>query len=180
MKPALDLTSVPGWAVQPTRPDADLTGTSWTVVAIGPGTEDIVETWCARIASRRPDAQVRVHVVDDEDAAAAAVTADLGDALVGWRLMVAGPADACLRVRAHAVRCEVADDEMVFASTDVSVRSVHCVHCWTVTRADVSLEDTVPCSECGRTLVVYYHVSRRIGTHLGFMIDAEQLPAVTA
>ncbi|WP_412093762.1 hypothetical protein [Mycolicibacterium iranicum] len=31
------------------------------------------------------------------------------------------------------------------------------------------------CRGCGRTLLVYYHISRRQGAHLGFMVDAEQV-----
>jgi ribosomal protein S27E len=90
--------------------------------------------------------------------------------------MIAGPADACLRLRAHAVDCGVADDEITVASSEVASRDVRCVHCGTVTHAAIDLEDVLPCTGCGRNLLVYYHVSRRLGAHLGFTIDAEQLP----
>ncbi|OBF23856.1 dimethylamine monooxygenase subunit DmmA family protein [Mycobacterium sp. ACS4331] len=180
MKPALELTSVPPWAVAPSQPDADLSGTSWTVVAVGAGADEIVETWCAKIASARPDAEVRVHRVDDGEAGGRAVSAELADARVGWRLMIAGPAAECLRVRAHAVRLDVADDEMTVASTDVTVRRVQCVHCGAHTSAPAALEDTVGCSGCARNLYVHYHVSRRQGTHLGFMVDAERPAEATA
>jgi dimethylamine monooxygenase subunit C len=50
------------------------------------------------------------------------------------------------------------------------------VHCGTVTHAAVDLDDILPCAGCDRNLLVYYHVSRRLGAHLGFMVDAEQLP----
>lgn len=42
MRPALELTSVPRWAVTVTNPDADLSGRYWTVIAFGPGTADVV------------------------------------------------------------------------------------------------------------------------------------------
>jgi dimethylamine monooxygenase subunit C len=180
MKPALELTSVPGWATTPTRPDADVSGRYWTVVAFGRDTADIVATWTAQLAARHPDAAPRVHLVDDDAAARATVTAALADAVVGWRLMIAGPADACLRLRAHALNCGVGDDEITVASTEVATRDVRCVHCGTVRHAAVDLEDVLPCTGCDRNLLVYYHVSRRLGAHLGFMIDAEQLPGERA
>ena len=91
--------------------------------------------------------------------------------------MMAGPADACLRLRAAAVALGVADDEITVASTDVRERAVHCVHCRTVTTAAVELSEVLPCSGCGRNLLVYYHVSRRQGAHLGYMVDAEEQSA---
>ncbi|BBW99582.1 hypothetical protein BST36_28195 [Mycolicibacterium moriokaense] len=175
MKPALELTSVPPWTVAPTLPDADLTGATWTVVAIGAEAGAVVDTWCAQLAAVRPEAQVRVHRVGDAAEAVAAVDADLADARVGWRLMAAGPAHECLQVRAHAVRCDVADDEMTFATTDVEQRTVLCVHCDARTSVTAPLEDTIVCSGCERNLLVYYHVSRRQGAHLGFTVDAERL-----
>ncbi len=180
MKPALELTSVPPWAVAPSKPDADLSGTSWTVVAVGADADEIAETWCAQITSVRPDADLRIHRVDDAEAGAGAVSADLADARVGWRVMIAGPAVECLRVRAHAVRLDVADDEMTVASTGVAMRRVQCVHCGVHTCAPAALEDTVGCGGCGRNLYVHYHVSRREGAHLGFMVDAERPAEATA
>ena len=49
------------------------------------------------------------------------------------RLMMAGPATACLRLRAKALDLGLADDEMTIASTEVERRAVYCVHCRTVT-----------------------------------------------
>lgn len=175
MKPALELTSVPPWTVTPTLPDADLTGASWTVVAIGSGAADVVDTWCAQIASARPGAEVRTHRVGDADEAIEAVDADLAQARVGWRLLVAGPSHECLRVRAHAVHCDVADDEMTFASTEVAQRTVWCVHCDERNIAPVEIEGVVVCGGCERKLLVHYHVSRRQGAYLGYQIDAERL-----
>lgn len=174
----LQLTSVPDWATTARRPDADLSGRYWSAVGLGAEAESVISAWTAQIAARHPDADVRVHLIpagDNSDAdATAAVSADLADALVGWRLMIAGPADACLRLRAHALRSGVADDEMVVASTAVDTREVLCVHCGARNRAEVDIEDVTPCSGCQRRLFVYYHVSRLEGAHLGFMVDAEQ------
>jgi dimethylamine monooxygenase subunit C len=174
MRPALELTSVPHWAVTVTNPDADLSGRHWTVVAFGPGTADIVARWSDQIASHHGSAAARVHRVIDDEAARTAVDKDLADAVVGWRLMMVGPADACLRLRAHALAAGVGDDEITVASTDVATRDVRCAHCDAVTTTSAALEDVVGCTGCGRNLLVYYHVSRRLGAHLGFMIDAEE------
>ncbi|VEG56743.1 Uncharacterised protein [Mycolicibacterium aurum] len=175
MKPALELTSVPAWATAPTRPPADTSGRYWTVVAFGDAGAEVARAWTAEIAATGRESGLRVHAVDDggDEQARAALRADLAEARVGWRLMMAGPASACLRLRADAVDAGVADDEMTVASTDVGQRAVHCAHCRAVTSGAIQLEDVVPCAGCGRKLFVYYHVSRRQGLHLGFMVDAE-------
>jgi len=177
MRPALELTSVPAWATTPTRPHADLSGRSWTVVAFGASGAEMAGLWCSQIAVTGRESAVHVHEVAAEggdEFARAALMSDLADARVGWRLMMAGPAHCCLRLRALAMQLGVADDEITVASTDVGLRSVQCVHCRTVTSAAVELEDVLPCAGCGRNLLVYYHVSRRQGAHLGFMVDAEE------
>lgn len=175
MSPALELTSVPVWATTPTRPPADTTGRYWSVIAFGESGAEVAQAWSADIAAAGREFGMRVHRVDPDgdEQARAALLADLAEARVGWRLMMAGPASSCLRLRGVAVAAGVADDEMTVASTHVGQRSVQCAHCRTVTEAAVELEQVVPCVGCGRNLLVYYHVSRRQGVHLGFMVDAE-------
>lgn len=168
MTPAIEFTSVPAWAVAPRRAEADSSGRSWTVIAFGGG-ESIAAEWVGQIADRHPGATPRVHLVSDDVAARRVLDADASTALVGWRLMIAGPADACLRLRAHAIGAGLEDDEITVATTDVSHRDVHCAHCRTVTRAAVNLEGLVDCHGCRRRLAVQPHVSRRIGAHLGVM-----------
>lgn len=177
MRPALELTSVPAWATTPTSPHADLSGRTWTIVAFGASGAEIAKLWCSQVAASGRGSGLLVHEVaaeDGDEKARAALVSDLAGARVGWRLMMAGPADACLRLRALAMQMGVADDEITVASTEVGLRSVQCVHCRTVTSATVELEDVLPCAGCGRNLLVYYHVSRRQGAHLGFMVDAEE------
>jgi dimethylamine monooxygenase subunit C len=169
---------VPAWALTPTQPDADLSGRAWTIIAFGPGGTDIAQDWVAQITSAGGGSAVRLHRVDAGQGIEE-LTADLDEARVGWRLMMAGPADACLQLRGAATGLGVADDEMTVASTDVDSRAVHCVHCGAVTRARVQLDEVLPCESCGRKLLVYYHVSRRGGTYMGFMVDAEE-PAEVA
>lgn len=180
MRPALELTSVPAWATTPTRPPADTAGRYWTAVAFGDAGADVVRTWCDEISAAGFESGLAVHRfgADDVEEACAAVVSDAVRARVGWRLMMAGPATACLRLRAKAVDLGIADDEMTVASTDVEQRAVRCVHCRTVTTRAAELEETVTCLGCGRTLLVYYHISRRQGAHLGFMVDAEQQVAL--
>jgi hypothetical protein len=179
MTPNLDLTSVPPWVTATSRPDADLTGRYWTIVSFGVGSEEIVAQWTAQIAALHPDSDPTMHAfdADADEPAAAAVSADLTAAVVGWRLMIAGPADACLRLRAHALRCGVADDEIVVASTAVEIREVVCVHCGSRSRTEVGIGGVSPCNGCNRNLLVYHHVSRLEGAHLGFMVDAEEVVA---
>lgn len=177
MRPDLELTSVPGWSLTPVTPNADLSGRCWTVMAFGSRGTDIAMRWLAQIDQAGGESAVRLHrFADGEPAerAAAALRADVDSARVGWRLMMAGPADTCLALRGTAVALGVADDEMTVASTAVNSRAVHCVHCGAVTRARVNLEETLQCRSCGRKLLVHYHVSRRAGTHLGYMVDAER------
>ncbi|AKK27224.1 dimethylamine monooxygenase subunit DmmA family protein [Mycobacterium sp. EPa45] len=173
MTPDLDLTSVPPWAVEPTCPTADLTGRQWTVLAIGADAAGIAERWVAEIGDSCPATEPRVHHVADATSACTALDTDLADAKVGWRLLLAGPAHACLRVRARALELGAADDEITIASTEVATREVYCAHCRRTTTASAQLTDEIVCCGCRRRLFVYYHVSRRIGAHLGFTTTAD-------
>ncbi|WP_163698567.1 dimethylamine monooxygenase subunit DmmA family protein [Mycolicibacterium sarraceniae] len=168
MTPDLDLTSVPSWAVEPACPRPDLTGRQYTVLAIGADAAEIARGWIAEIS-----AEPRVHLVADTAEACRALDADLADALVGWRLLLAGPAHACLRVRARALELGAGDDEITVASTEVATREIYCPHCRTTTTAPVGLADEVCCPGCRRQLFVYHHVSRRLGAHLGFATRAD-------
>lgn len=170
MNPAIESTSVPAWAVRTLCPAADTSGRFWTVVAFGAAAGPVVADWAAQIRAHRPDAEVRVHRAADDAMAVAAINADIAGAVVGWRLMLAGPADICLRLRAHALRSGVSDDEITVASTAVATRDVRCAHCATVTNADVDLDGVLACAGCRRELVVHAHVSRRLGAHLGSMV----------
>ncbi|MFZ2240318.1 MAG: dimethylamine monooxygenase subunit DmmA family protein, partial [Gordonia amarae] len=76
-------------------------------------------------------------------------------------------------VRAHALRAGLEDDEIHVSATGSGPIKVFCSHCRATTTADAGIDDVVPCAGCGRGLLVYYHVSRRKGSYLGFMVDAE-------
>ncbi|KDE97885.1 hypothetical protein Y900_002755 [Mycolicibacterium aromaticivorans JS19b1 = JCM 16368] len=173
MTPDLELTSVPAWAVEPTCPTADLTGRYWTVLAVGTDAAAIAARWVGEIRAVHPNARPRLHQVSDADAACAALGADIEAAVVGWRLLLAGPAHVCLRIRARALELGAADDEITVASTEVATREVYCAHCRMTTTAATGLAEEITCPGCARRLFVYHHVSRRIGAHLGFATTAD-------
>ncbi len=173
-------TSVPAWARTPAVEPADPSGRSHTLLEVGedPATAPVVAAWLDELGGLdRLDgptaAVVRRHRCAGQDAAVAALEDDLATARVGHRLLVTGSADDCLAVRAAAVRAGLGDDEMRFGVVSVHTRTVWCVHCSAATQGGLALEDVVACSGCARSLVVYPHVSRRTGRHLGFMADAE-------
>ncbi|MGE2835060.1 dimethylamine monooxygenase subunit DmmA family protein [Mycobacterium sp. SMC-4] len=180
MRPALELTSVPVWATTTSRPAADLSGRSWTIIAIGADGIQVARQWQREIGDSAVDFRGRIYELADDggDAACEVLRADSSAARVGWRLMVAGPAHACLKVRAEAVTAGVADDEITVATTETNRRAVQCAHCRTVTVAVVDVEEVVVCDGCARNLFVHYHVSRRQGAHLGYMLDAEEQVAL--
>ena len=51
---------------------------------------------------------------------------------------------------------------------------VFCAHCEETTLAEAAINDVVDCAACGEPLLIYYHVSRRRGSFLGFKVDAEE------
>ncbi|MET9385629.1 dimethylamine monooxygenase subunit DmmA family protein [Streptomyces sp. NPDC002928] len=169
---ALEDTSVPAWCVTPTTPAVDTTGRHYTVVSVGPGASTVTEAWLAALAPLGAEA-VRCIPADDGESAIRSLGPELARARVGWRLLIAGPADACLALRAAALSAGVEDDEMVIASTRTDGTTVYCAHCGTCTPSDASIDDTVTCAGCRRGLLVFPHVARRTGSYLGFMADAE-------
>ncbi|TIC80223.1 hypothetical protein E8D37_14795 [Nocardioides sp. GY 10127] len=148
-----------------------------TVLQVGPdpAAAAVVADWCAVLAAA-PPVRVLPHVCADAEEALRALAADLQDARVGHRVLVAGSARDCLAVRAAALRAGLTEEELTVGVTSVAVRDVWCVHCAATASAEVDLEGVVACPGCSRSLLVYPHVSRRSGAHLGFQVDAEQLP----
>ncbi|MDT9594006.1 dimethylamine monooxygenase subunit DmmA family protein [Nocardioides zeae] len=163
-------TSVPRWAWDDEAPleAPDPRGRTFTLLVL-PGARVVADAWAEALAGRA----VRRHDCPDADAAVAALRADLATARVGHRVLVAGSARECLAVRGAGVRAGLADDEMTFGVLDTAERAVWCVHCDTTNLAAAAIDDVVACTGCGRRLLVYPHVSRRTGAHLGFMVDAE-------
>jgi hypothetical protein len=129
VRPALDLTSVPRWATEVTCPPVDLSGRQWAIIAVCAAAMQVTQRWRDEISRSIAGSDVVVHEILDGgtgDLAGEALHAELADARVGRRLMIAGPADCCLSLRAAAVAAGVADGEMSIASTGIARRAVLC------------------------------------------------------
>lgn len=168
-------TSVPDWARSARVEEVDRTGRTYTVLAIGSADAlRVTDSWVAELAGT--PAEIRRHNCPDARAAQVALADDLRSATVGHRVAIAGTVRDCLAVRAAAIAAGLADDELRFGVVSHTERSVWCVHCRVTTATTVDIGATLACRGCTRTLVVYPHISRRLGHHLGFMIDAEDRP----
>lgn len=178
----LALTSVPAWAVAPLVQEIDPAAREIVIYAIGTGDPvgSAVGVWCAAATSGECGIPTLVSTFQDVHAAVAAVSSTTASARIGARLMVAGPASDCAAVRAAALQQGWTDEEIGVGSTCVQDRRVTCSHCGTVTTTAAGIENVFACHGCARDLVVYYHFSRRTGTYLGFMVNAEDALAVAA
>lgn len=126
---------------------------------------------------RRLDHSIqRQHVAfrTGDDAAAAALQARLASAVVGIRVVLAGPEADVYTLRALALRMGAVDEEVFLLVTPDGSRRVHCPHCQSTTVTDRSVGEVVVCTGCERSLVIYHHFSRRTATYLGYMVDAEE------
>jgi hypothetical protein len=168
--PKLEHTSVPPWAVGQEPSASDRTGTSYVLVGVGADARIVVEEWANELALYHVDALAG----DDAETLAPLLTATLSAGRVGLRVRIAGPTGACLALRAAALTAGLEDDELHIRPTAHGAIDLWCVHCGATTAAAAAIDDVVPCSGCGRRLLVYYHVSRRTGRFLGFQVDAEE------
>lgn len=172
--PKLEHTSVPLWATAgPTvAPEPDRGGASYLLVGVGAQGREQVAAW-ADALSGLPVARV---VGDHADSVGVDLAAALAEAQVGVRVRIAGPVSSCLALRGVAVNAGVEDDELHVAATGKGTIDVWCSHCTSTSAVEAEIDDVVRCRGCGRSLLVYHHVSRRTGRFLGFQIDAETLP----
>ena len=142
--------------------------------AVSFGSEGSRETdaWLRRLD---PSIQ-RQHVAfrTGEDAAAAALQTRLTSAVVGIRVVLAGPEADVYACRALALTMGAVDEELVLLVTPDGSRRVHCPHCQSTTVTDQPVGEVVVCMGCHRNLVIYHHFSRRTATYLGYMVDAEE------
>lgn len=157
-------TSVPRWPR--TDPGVDETGRGYAVMAFGAVAAVAAGEWCRRIAVLGRPARVRRAESADEEALRV-LGRWLAEASVGWRLMLAGPQADVLRAHAVALDGAALDAEMRILVTDDRRRRVWCAHCAATTEADVRPDQHLPCTGCGRTLVVHAHVSRSRAAYLG-------------
>jgi hypothetical protein len=95
---------------------------------------------------------------------------------VGWHFVAVGTDAVVSAVRARLLAAGAIDAEITAVVDDPGPRAVFCTHCRAVTRARVTVGDTLDCSGCTAPLVVYHHFSRRLGAYMGYRVDAEELP----
>ncbi|MEY9838255.1 ribosomal protein S27E [Streptacidiphilus sp. EB103A] len=167
-------TSVPRWEATPPAVDTD--GKSFAVMSFGREGRETAERWIGDIGATVAAAPCWTHHTEHTDEAVlAALREQLRTALVGWRLMLAGPEAEVLPARSEALRHGAVPAEIRIHVTSARRKRVHCPHCQDVTATDRAVDESVPCGGCGRELAIYHHVSRRTGTYLGFMADAEAI-----
>ncbi|MGY1794249.1 dimethylamine monooxygenase subunit DmmA family protein [Geodermatophilus sp. SYSU D00525] len=151
----------------------DPAGRTVSVLGFGDRGREIVADWLAATPAGRV---VWSHVAERaDDVTLTALAEQVRGARVGWRLMLAGPEVDVLAARAVATGLGLLDAELRTAVTGADRRRVACPHCGVATEAEVPVGAEVPCRGCARRLHVYAHVSRRTGTYLGFMSDAEEV-----
>jgi dimethylamine monooxygenase subunit C len=165
-------TSVPRWPTS--DPGVDHTGRAYAVMSFGPAASRIAAGWRREVRELgRPVWTYRGESATEP--VLSALRGQLATATVGWRLMVAGPQADVLRVHGEARLGGALDSEVVVVVTDDAHRRVWCSHCGATSGADVATGEVLDCAGCGRSLLVYHHVSRRAAAYLGFMVDAEEL-----
>lgn len=162
-------TSVPPWVLNCAPAALDETGAAYLLVGVGADAAALLKQWHDELPGRR----VTVIAEADVAHACAALTQCLLQAQVGVRVRLAGPAGACLKVRAAALAAGLEDDEIAVVASGPSEIEVFCTHCRATTSTRASIGEVVACRGCGRNLLVYHHVSRRTGQFMGFMADAE-------
>ncbi|MDT3444425.1 MULTISPECIES: dimethylamine monooxygenase subunit DmmA family protein [unclassified Pseudofrankia] len=141
-------------------------------MGVGPGATDVLASWRDELTRRAGRPSPLVLCADDVGTACEQLAAALAEARVGVRVRVAGSVGSCLTLRATAIAAGLEDDELYVAPTGSGPVEVACVHCGGVASAEAAIGDVVGCPGCGRDLLVYYHVSRRLGRFLGFQGDA--------
>jgi hypothetical protein len=162
-------TSVPRWPAE--VPAVDPVGRTLALLGFGPAGQRVVTAW--RTGGTRP---VWAHVADRaDDESLGLLAAQVAQARIGWRLMLAGPEVDVLAARSVALGLGVLDAEIRMVVTGAARKRVFCPHCRGTTETAAPVAAEVPCAGCGRRLHVYGHVSRRLGAYLGFMADAEEV-----
>lgn len=111
---------------------------------------------------------------ESDHAATGALEARLASAVVGIRVVLAGPEADVYAARATAIEQGAVDEELVLLVTGGNSRRVHCPHCQSTTVTELAVGEVVACTGCERNLVIYHHFSRRTASYLGYMVDAEE------
>jgi hypothetical protein len=103
----------------------------------------------------------------------------LEQACVGWHFVIVDRHSQAGAIRARLLSAGAIDSEISIVLTGTGAeqeRRVYCPHCRQVTSSPVTVGATVACAGCAAPLVVHHHFSRRLGAHLGYRVDSEDLP----
>lgn len=170
--PTLEQTSVPAWAVATAAMPIDRTAARAALVTFAPDQEPS-STWGQELDR----AGIPYDLLDLSGASKADISQAVGllvdSASVGLRLILHGPLAPVLAARAAALEHSLLDEEIIVCTTEVAEIPLYCVHCTGESVVRAAIDDIVTCLHCGTDLLVYYHVSRRQGSFIGFKHDAE-------
>lgn len=119
------------------------------------------------------------RVFDDSRALLQEFRAVLTRSLMGTRLYVAGPESFIGLAMKIALEFNLNKDEIRAEELGSLARRVYCIHCRATT--ENVRTNIARCIECGRSLLVRDHYSRRLAAYMGVMADAEapgELPPI--
>lgn len=159
-------TSLPEW---PEPVVVDPSGARFAIIGIGEVAAAITRDWVEAL-----DRPARTFHADRAEAAFQGLDAELREARIGWRLMLAGPEADVLALRSRAISAGAVDEEIRCRVTSRDRLVVHCAHCATDTEVTAAPGGRAICSGCGQPLHIYSHVSRYRGSYLGFRADVEE------
>lgn len=185
MPQVLDHTSVPDWALEPMIQPVDAHPAHGTILAYDAA--PVAGQWSCTLAALgvehrtmllTPFSSSATRSRSERDAWLAeerrTLRAEVERAVVGFRLLIAGPLVDVLRARAIALGSGLLDEEIVIGTTSVTVLPVTCAHCGATTVTRAAVAHVVTCMGCDLPLIVHHHVSRLRGTFLGYKSGAEE------
>lgn len=178
MAPVLDHPSVPLWARTPTEQPVDPAAASCSIltfgeISLGAGwSRDLTELGLEHhIVQLRPGDGAELQRI---------LTALVRRAVVGWRLMLAGPLADVLHARSLALTAGLLDAEILVSTTEVDRIPVSCAHCARTTLVTALTTGRaarlLTCGGCGENLVIHEHLSPLRAGFLGVKHDAPAWP----
>ncbi|MBE1525133.1 dimethylamine monooxygenase subunit DmmA family protein [Nesterenkonia lutea] len=170
----MEHTSVPQWALEPLVQPLDPRASRCTILSYAAA--PVAARWTdgldeLSIPHRTLELAPREQASPDERRR---VDAELRDAVVGWRLLIAGALLDVLGTRSLALGAGLLDAEIIVGTTSVEALPVTCAHCETTMITSAAIAEVISCRGCQEELLVHHHVSRRRGSFLGFKNDAEE------
>lgn len=166
-------TNLPIWPTSP--PPIDEAGRGFILLGLGADAADVLAGWRCAIDARSQPCRQRLDLeAPASDALIGWLEDALASAVVGWRLMLAGPSSEVLLLSARARGAGMLESEIrSFATADAHIRG-QCVHCKIPFRCEGEPGTVVACPGCGRHLLVHQHLSRRHAALVAFIADVEK------